>query len=356
MSRTIFHVDMDAFYASVEQREHPEYRGKPVIVGADPKNGEGRGVVAACSYEARKFGIHSALPISRAFRLCPNGTYLRPDRKKYVKVSHQIRAIFYSYSERVEPLSIDEAFLDMSQRGNSCDTALEIAQSLKDTISDRHGLTASVGIAPNKFVAKIASDLKKPDGLVLVKSEEVQSFLDPLPISSLWGVGPKTEARLTELGVHTILQLRHLELSLLIERFGKLGDHLWRLSNGVDDRPVVQSREPKSIGHENTFSEDVLDREILDQTLRRLTLSVCERLSKLSLSARTVTLKLRYSDFTTITRQVTIRDPICGSDDVFDVAHRLLKKFRDPRQKIRLIGVSVSSLESVGSSRQITLF
>ena len=228
MERTIFHVDMDAFYAAVEQRDYPEYRDQPVIVGADPKGGRGRGVVAACSYEARKFGIHSALPISRAFRLCPDGVYLRPDLKRYVQVSKKIRAIFRTYTDCVEPLSIDEAFLDISHAANRSDLAFEVARSLKDTILKEQRLIASIGIAPNKFVAKIASDIEKPDGLVLVGPSDMQSFLDPLSISRLWGVGPKTETKLVKIGIKPILQLRHYDKIILIERFGKVGEHLWK--------------------------------------------------------------------------------------------------------------------------------
>jgi nucleotidyltransferase/DNA polymerase involved in DNA repair len=322
-NRTIFHVDMDAFYASVEQREHPEYRGKPVIVGADPREGRGRGVVAACSYEARTFRIHSAMPISRAFRLCPKGIYLRPDFKKYTQVSREIRTIFHSFADLVEPLSIDEAFLDMSQEVSDGEASVKIAQTLKSTILQDQQLTASIGIAPNKFVAKIASDLKKPDGLTLVLSDQVQSFLDPLPISRLWGVGPKTETKLS-----------------------------------VDNRPVRESREVKSVGHERTFSEDVWDNEILEQTLLRLSASISERLSKKGISGKTVTLKLRYSDFTTITRQTTRREALEDGSDIYQLARKLLRKFRDPKNKIRLIGVSVSSLESENdpSCKQMKLF
>ena len=349
---------MDAFYASIEQREHPEYKSKPVIVGADPQEGRGRGVVAACSYEARTFGIHSAMPISRAYRLCPKGIYLRPDFKKYTQVSRDIRTIFYSFADLVEPLSIDEAFLDMSQEVSDGEAALNIAQTLKSTILQDQQLTASIGIAPNKFVAKIASDLKKPDGITLVLSAQVQSFLDPLPISRLWGVGPKTETKLTQMGIKTILQLRHYEKDVLAQRLGKMGAHLWNLSNGVDNRPVRESREVKSVGHERTFSEDVWDNETLEETLLGLSDRISERLSKKGLSGKTVTLKLRYSDFTTITRQTTLREALEDESDIYQLARKLLRKFRDPKRRIRLIGVSISSLESENESarRQMKLF
>ncbi len=349
---------MDAFYASIEQRERPEYRGKPVIVGADPREGRGRGVVAACSYEARRFGIHSAMPIGRAFRLCPKGIYLRPEFKKYTQVSRDIRAIFRSFAYLVEPLSIDEAFLDMSQEVSDGEAAVKVAQLLKNTILQDQQLTSSIGIAPNKFVAKIASDLKKPDGLTLVLSHQVQSFLDPLPISRLWGVGPKTETKLSQMGIKTILQLRHYQKDVLVQRLGKMGAHLWTLSNGVDNRPVMESREAKSIGHEHTFPEDAWDNETLEQTLFCLSASISQRLSKKGLSGKTITLKLRYSDFTTITRQTTLREALEDESDIYQLARKLLRKFRDSKRKIRLIGVSVSSLQSRNESarRQMRLF
>jgi len=358
MERTIFHVDMDAFYAAVEQRDCPEYRDRPVIVGADPQGGQGRGVVAACSYQARKFGIHSALPISRAFRLCPDGVYLRPDMKRYVGVSQRIREIFHTYTDVVEPLSIDEAFLDMSHAAHNTDMALEVARSLKATILKEQRLTASIGIAPNKFVAKIASDIEKPEGLVLVSLPEVQSFLDPLAISRLWGVGPKTESKLVKMGIKTILQLRHYDKEILIERFGRLGEHLWKLSNGIDQRALVVQREAKSMGHERTFAEDVGDIETLEKTLKLLCEKISDRLCARGLAGRTVALKLRYSDFKTITRQTTFPQPVESADHIYPAVHRLIRKFRDPKQRIRLVGVSVSSLETEADrgAQQMKLF
>ena len=358
MDRVIFHVDMDAFFAAVEQRDCPDYRDKPVIVGADPKGGQGRGVVAACSYQARSFGIHSALPISRAFRLCPDGVYLRPDMKRYVQVSQKIREIFHTYTDAVEPLSIDEAFLDMSHAVHDSDSALEVARSLKATILKEQRLTSSIGIAPNKFVAKIASDIEKPEGLVLVSPSDIQSFLDPLAISRLWGVGPKTESKLVKMGIKTILQLRHYDKIILIERFGRFGEHLWKLSNGIDERTLVVQREAKSMGHEKTFPEDVGDIETLEKTLKLLCGKVSGRLCTRGLAGRTVTLKLRYSDFTTITRQTTFPRPVESADHIYPAVYKLLKKFRDPKQRIRLVGVSVSSLEmeSDQGAQQMSLF
>ena len=359
VARTIFHVDMDAFYASVEQRNAPRYREQPVIVGADPKEGKGRGVVAACSYEARRYGIHSAMPIGKAYRLCPDGVYLRPNISEYTRVSRSLREVFRSFTDLVEPLSIDEAFLDMTGQVGPGSNGTEMARSLKRAIREKESLSASIGIAPNKFLAKIASDLEKPDGLVVVNESGIESFLDPLEIRRLWGVGPKTEARLRKRGIDTIQQLRESEKESLVQHFGKLGQHLWALSRGIDNRPVVTQRKPKSVGHERTFAEDVMDSDTLETTLERLSQSVAERLHRSELSGKTVTLKLRYSDFTTITRQSTFRDVLDQGPEIFSVARRLLQKFRDPDRRVRLIGVSVTSLESLPSGsigRQLNLF
>ena len=241
--RSILHVDMDAFYASVEQLDNPAYKGKPVIVGADPRGGAGRGVVAACSYEARKFGVRSALPISRAWKLCPQGVYVRPRMSRYVEVSHQVMEIFGRYTDLVEPLSIDEAFLDVTGSAALLGTAEQIARKIKSDIRETTELSASVGVAPNKFLAKIASDLRKPDGLVVVQENGIADFLRDLPISRLWGVGPKTEQRLKPLGVKTIGQMAALPRESLIRSFGNLGEHLHQLSHGRDDRPVIPNWE-----------------------------------------------------------------------------------------------------------------
>jgi len=347
---------MDAFYASIEQRDKPSCKGQPVIVGADPKAGTGRGVVAACSYEARRFGIHSAMPISIAYRRCPNAIFLRPDMTRYATVSRQVRALLRRFTPLVEPLSIDEAFLDLSDEVSNHNQALQLGRKVKQEIFDRYRLTASVGIAPNKFVAKIASDLKKPDGLVQVTERQLQDFLDPLPIGRLWGVGPRTEQSLKAMEIEYIRDLRRVERPILIQRFGKMGEHLWRLSNGIDDRPIVTSHQPKSVGHETTFSTDVGHMIKLETTLRELSEKVSHRLQKHSLTAKTITLKLRYSDFTTLSRQSTLREPICRAPDIYRIAHRLLHAHRDSGRKVRLIGVSASMLEAPHQVRQLSLF
>ncbi|MFQ5694300.1 MAG: DNA polymerase IV, partial [Nitrospinota bacterium] len=326
-ARQILHVDLDAFYASVEQRDDPRLRGRPVIVGADPKGGKGRGVVAACSYEARRYGLHSAMPIGRAFRKCPHGVYLPVRMERYAEVSREIRGIFDAYTERVEAISIDEAFLDVTESRSLFGEAREIALALKARIRDEQRLTASVGIATNKLIAKIASDLEKPDGLVEVRPGEELDFLAPLPISRLWGVGRKTEPRLRALGVRTIGDLRGLPLRTLRERFGLLGEHLHNLAFGRDDREVVPESAPKSIGNETTFSEDVSDPERLRKTLLALSEEVGARLRAEGCRGRTVTLKFRYEDFTTHTRSHTRKEVTDVDAEVFETACALLRDF-----------------------------
>lgn len=359
MARTIFHVDMDAFYASIEQRDHPAYRGKPVIVGADPQNGAGRGVVAACSYEARRFQIHSAMPIGRAFRLCPRGIYLRPDFPRYRKVSRRLRDRFREVTDLVEPISIDEAFLDVSSAVANWEEAARLARTLKQRIKHDFGLTASIGIGPSKLVAKIASDLNKPDGLLMVREEEVAAFLAPLPISRLWGVGPKTAEKLHRLDIQTIGQLRGIDRPQLSRLLGKFGQELWRLCRGIDQRSVVPSRPAKSVSQETTFSEDTNERAVLEGTLNNLCRNLGKWLDRKNLCGRTVTLKLRYSDFTTITRQKTFDEAVSRAAEILPIASALLWKNWDPLRKVRLLGVAVSTLQrpgEEGGSRQLRLF
>ena len=356
MPRSILHVDMDAFYASVEQRDHPALKGRPVIVGADPKNGRGRGVVAACSYEARKFGIRSALPISRAWKLCPQAKYVRPRFNHYSDVSGIIMEILRAYTDLVEPFSIDEAFLDITGSIALMGPALEIARDVKRTIRERTELTASVGLAPNKFLAKLASDLQKPDGLVLVEPDQVLQFLADLPISRLWGVGPKTETRLRSMGVRTISDLSGLGRATLVQEMGTAGEHLWHLSRGEDDRPVASGWEPKSISTETTFESDTADADRLVRTLRKLSEQVAGRLRKGKYRAGQITLKLRYASFTTHTRQTTIPRPIETGREIFEAALPLFESF-PLTEKIRLIGVGAGQLSREGERpAQLGLF
>ena len=356
MTRWIIHVDMDAFYAAVEQRDHPAYRGRPVIVGADPQGGKGRGVVAACSYEARTFGVHSAMPISQAYRRCPQAIFLPVRMERYQEVSERIFRIFHRYTDLVESLSIDEAFLDITGSTRLFGEPEAIGRRIKADIRQAEKLTASVGVAPNKFLAKIASDLKKPDGFVLVRPEEIALFLKDLPLSRLWGVGEKTEAKLKLLGLKTIGELSPWSEGELTRRFGSAGAHLYQLSRGIDDRPVIPEEEAKSLGAETTFAVDIADRRRLHQTLLALSERVSSRLRQEGYAGATVTLKLRYADFTTVTRSLTLSTPTQFTEEIYPTARLLLTKVPLERKKVRLLGLHVSKLFSHTHPDQMSLF
>ena len=349
--RFILHVDMDAFYASVEVREQPGLAGRPVIVGGSPR---GRGVVSAANYEARRFGIHSAMPTARAMRLCPHAVCLPGRMSLYASVSRQIREIFNRYSPLVEPLSLDEAFLDVTDSQRLFGSAAEIANAIKQAISNELSLVASVGIAPNKFIAKIASDLDKPDGFVEVMPGEVQAFLDPLPVSRIWGVGKATGKELDRLGITTIAQLRQQSEAVLQDRFGKFGNHLWRLANGMDDRPVVSDSEAKSISNETTFDSDISNRDTLRAWLMELTEQVCWRLRQQDLFGRTVQIKLRFADFSTITRSHTLPEATQQTKQVWQAVMALFDKaMQSESRRLRLVGVGVSGLSDTAQRPQV---
>jgi DNA polymerase IV len=337
-ARAIAHVDMDAFYASVEQRDRPELRGQPVIVGADPK---GRGVVSACSYEARVFGVRSAMPISRAYRLCPHGVYLPVDMAKYARVSRQIMGLLGEFSPLVEPVSVDEAFVDLTGTDTLWGPPPEGVRRIKVRIRAETGLTASAGLAANKFVAKVASDLKKPDGLVVVPPGGEAEFLAPLPIERLWGVGKATAKELQALGVTTIGQLQRLAPAVLVARLGPHGPDLLALAFGRDARAVEPFSPPKSMGAETTFGRDCRDPATLQDTLRGQAERVARELRAEGLAACRVTLKLRWADFRTFTRSHT-GDPTQDGLEIYRRAATLLA--REPLiQPVRLIGVSAST-------------
>jgi DNA polymerase-4 len=337
MTRAIVHVDMDAFYASVEQRDRPELRGRPVIVGADPK---GRGVVSAASYEARVFGVRSAMPISRAYRLCPQGVYLPVDMAKYARVSGEIMAILGDFSPLVEPVSVDEAFLDLTGTQTLWGTPPDAVRRIKARIHEGTGLTASAGLAANKFVAKVASDLEKPDGLVVVPAGGEAAFLAPLPIERLWGVGKATAKELETLGVATIGQLQKLSPRVLTSRLGPHGPDLLALASGRDDRAVEPFSPPKSMGAEETFERDCRDLGRLEETLFGQAERVARELRAEGLAACRVTLKLRWADFQTLTRSHT-GDPTQDGLELYRRAATLLARER-LSQPVRLIGVSAS--------------
>ncbi len=337
--RKILHIDMDAFYASVEQRDDPTLKGKPVIVGWP---GE-RSVVCAASYEARKFGVHSAMPASRAKRLCPSGIWLPPDFERYRAVSHQIREIFERHTPLVEPLSLDEAYLDVTQELTGIPTATETAQIIRREIREETQLTASAGVAPNKFLAKIASDWKKPDGLFVIRPHQVQDFLIPLPVRKIPGVGKATEAVLHEMKIETVGDLLKFDQQELIARFGKWGTRLWELARGIDESPVVPSRKRKSWSSENTFAHDVT-RDEAATWIREQAQKLWESLEQRSMRGRTITVKLRTPDFQTATRQHTPPELPACADDLARIAISLLDKFPFAQDaKYRLVGVGVSN-------------
>ena len=341
-TRTILHVDMDAFYASVEERECPELAGRPVVVGGNP---EGRGVVAAANYAAREYGVRSAMPAARARLLCPHAVFIRSRMMLYAEVSTEIRAIFERYTPLIEPLSLDEAFLDVGAGKELFGTGVDIARRIKREIRSELGLVASVGVAPNKFLAKLASDLEKPDGLVVVVPECVQEFLDPLPVEKLWGVGAAAGERLRALGVHTIADLRTRPETALGEHFGKWGHRLFELAHGRDERPVTPEQEARSISHETTFEIDVTEVAALRDCLRGLTEQVAWRVRRQGLRAGTVEIKVRYADFRTVNRSTGLAAASASTRDLWVSASRLLQRQLVRRaDPVRLLGMGVSRL------------
>ena len=349
----ILHIDMDAFYAAVELRDNPALAGKPVVVGGSPK---GRGVISAASYEARRFGVFSAMPAAQAIRLCPNAVFIKPRMEHYASISKQIREIFFRFTSLVEPLALDEAFLDVSGSVKLFGTAPAIASQIKNLIKSELGLTASAGVALNKYLAKVASDLEKPDGLVVVDPDSVQEFLDPLEISRVWGIGPKTAEKFSRFGVETIGQLRQLPMSTLKSTFGVNSDHFWRLSRGLDTRPVVPDRIAKSVSHETTFAYDIESDETLEAWLHELTDQVARRLRRHAIFGKTIQMKLRYANFDTITRSLTIGEPTHTTEVLWQAAKGMLKKTRAENQcSVRLLGMGVTNLTRDAKVQQ-TLF
>jgi DNA polymerase-4 len=355
MTRYILHMDMDAFFAAVEQRSRPELKGKPVIVGADPQGGKGRGVVSTCSYEARKYGVRSAMPIGQAYRRCPQGIYLPPNGRLYSEVSDRIFEILTHFSDQVEPLSIDEAFLDITHTVPLFKTPLNIAITLKNEIRAKEQLIASVGIAPNKFLAKIASDLEKPDGLVIVNENEIEQFLKPLDISKMWGIGIKSVDKFHNWGIHTIGDLAALPQDVLESRLGKAGRQLYLLAHGIDTRPVVAGERVKSVSNEITFMEDTTDGDLIQKTLFRLSEKVGYRLRKKALKGKTIHLKFRYAGFETYTRNRTIMHLTANTEIIYKTVRELFEQNYQPGRKVRLLGVGVSGF-NLSDSGQLSLF
>lgn len=353
MARTIVHVDMDAFYASVEQRDRPELRGRPVIVGGDPRS---RGVVSAASYEARRFGVRSAMPAAQAQRLCPQAIFLAPDFARYAAASAEIMAVLESVTPLVEPVSIDEAYLDLTGTERLLGDPVATALRLKQAIRDQVRLTASVGIGPSKLVAKLASEHGKPDGFVVVPEAEVRDFLDPLPIRALLGVGARTQERLERLGLSTVGALARCPREVLEGHFGQAAGGLVELAKGNDNRPVTPSAEPKSVSAETTFERDIGDLAELDRHLLALCDGVARRLRKAHHRARTVNLKLRFDDFKTITRSRSLPESVDAGSALYRVARELLMELSLSGRRVRLIGVGGSNLCADGTDDQLALF
>jgi DNA polymerase-4 len=340
MLRRILHVDMDAFYASVEQRDNPELRGKPVAVGGSPA---GRGVVAAASYEARAFGVRSAIPMARAVRLCPHLLIVRPDFTKYKTASQQVFEIFRAVTPLVEPLSLDEAYLDVTENAWGERLGRTVAQRLKAEIKAATGLTASAGVAPNKFLAKIASAWRKPDGLTVIAPERMETFLQKLPVDALWGVGPVTAQRLRDRGIERLVDVRTADPAVLRDAVGSGAEWLKRLADGIDDRAVEPHHDPKSSGTENTFSQDLTDIDEIRREIDEMARDGAAWLKKRALLCRTVTIKVRYSDFTTVTRSHTA-PPTQDADAIAKRAVALLDKTESGTRPVRLLGASVHNL------------
>ena len=346
------HVDMDAFFASIEQLDHPEYKGHPVIVGGLSS----RGVVATCSYEARKFGVHSAMPISRAKKLCPDGVYVYPRMDRYKEVSHQIFSIMKEFTPHIEPLSIDEAFLEVSGMSTMYSGPKALGRAIKDRVFEETGLIISAGLAPNKFLAKLASDLDKPDGLVVIPYGREKEILAPLPIKRIWGVGPRTEKILKTGGFHLMRHIQALpDESCLIPLVGNQARRIWELANGIDDRPVETDRKIQSIGAEETYEEDLTDGSAIELEFRYFANRLSKRLRKRNLLGHTVSIKVRYDDFTTVSRQKRLDTPSDHEHVFFETALLLWNKlmqdktsgltFMDPPGPIRLLGLTVSGLD-----------
>jgi len=345
--RKIIHIDMDAFYASVEQRDHPEYRGKPLIVGGSP---EGRGgVVATASYEARKFGIHSAMSSKRAVQLCPQAIFVRPRCEAYKAVSEKIREIFHRYTDLVEPLSLDEAYLDVTIDKPGIGSALDIAALIKKAIREELELTASAGVSVNKFVAKIASDMQKPDGLTFIGPSAIASFMEKLPVEKFFGVGKVTAAKMQEMGLHTGNDLKKMPEAELVKNFGKNGHFFYQIVRGIDNRPVEPNRETKSLSAEDTFQADLTGLHEMKQELEKIAETVSKRLQHYGLKGRTVSVKIKYSDFRIATRSRSLSQPLQDAEQIAAIACQLLEGTEPEGKPVRLLGINISNFREMAA-------
>ena len=346
MGRIVFHVDMDAFYASCELKEHPEWRGLPLVVGPDPRQSRGRGVVLTATYEARKFGIRSAMPVSQALRLCKDAIFTPPNFDLYVRTSREVFATVRTFGDAVEQWGIDEAFLDVTARAGDWGHAWALAAELKDTVRSRHGVTCSVGVAPNKAVAKIASDFQKPDAITVVEPDRIEAFLAPIPVNRIQGVGRKTDVRLEALGIRTIADLAAYPKDRLQELFGSWAEHMGNIAHGIDGSPVQSwTGPPKSIGSETTFDDDTRDADIVGAVLRDLADAVHSQLEPEGLVYRTVGIKVRFENFETHTAAKSLRVYTRDKEPIVEQARALVRPFLEDGRKIRLLGVRLSNLK-----------
>ncbi len=350
--RHILHIDMDAFFASVEQMDNPKISGRPVIVGGDP---QGRGVVAACSYEARKFGIHSAMSAARAIRLCPHALFVRPRKDRYKEISVQIMDIFRSSSPCIEPLSVDEAFLDITENHDTISAAAETAEQIRSRVFHEVGLTCSAGVSYNKFLAKVASDINKPDGLTVISPEQAKAFIASLPIGKFYGVGKVTEEKMHALGIRRGLDLLRFRKNELVRFFGKAGTFFYDIARGIDERPVQVRKGRKSIGTETTLQTDLSDLEQITEVIKNLAFRVERALQNKKCSGTTITLKVRYHDFTTVTRSITLPAPLHTFDEIMQNIPQLLRATDAGKIKIRLLGITVSNLSCKSKTIPIQL-
>ena len=357
MSRVVFHMDMDAFYVSVERRENPDLDGRPVIVGADPKSGTGRGVVMACSYEAREMGIRSGMPIGMAWRKVPTAVYLRPNYELYGAVSESVINVLRSYADILEHVSIDEAFLDVTSKVHGFDDASGYAARVKAAVREREGLACTIGVGPNKSIAKIASDLAKPDGVKVVRPEEVAAFLDPLPVTKISGVGTKTAELLERVGVRTIGELARFPGAELKKILGKNSVWLWGIARGMEQLPVEERPDPKSISVERTFDRDVSEWTTVQETLRDVAHNVFLRARAQGATFRTIGIKIRFEGFQTHLRERTLGSHVLDEKVLTDVAQDLAKEFAGRKRRVRLLGVRVTHLERPKTKQpQLTAF
>lgn len=356
MNRYIFHCDLDCFFAAVEIRDNPQYKGKPVIIGADPKDGKGRGVISTCSYEARKFGLHSGMPISQAFQRCPHGIYLRPNQKKYSDVSKQVMQILSKYADEFQQMGSDEAYLDLTNLCLNSEDAMKTAQLIQDEISKNLGITISIGIAPTKSLAKIASDYNKPNGITVFRPDNFKDLLKDMDITRIPGIGKKSKAYFYKKGIKNIGDIHQTSLAKMVNLFGEHGKWVWKVANGYDNRLVKQfSEERKSISAERTFYEDTNDFNYIISKLEDINEKIHKSVIKYHITYKTISLKIRFEGFQTFTRAKTLPYHIQNQDRVIEVIVKLFKEFSNYKKKVRLVGIKLSNLERNHKVRQTNL-